>query len=42
MAGTDFVARELGPFHQDLITRHLERELRSYRVLRDVERETRP
>jgi DNA repair protein RecO (recombination protein O) len=29
----------LEPFHQKLITRHLEREVRSYRVLRDVVRE---
>jgi DNA repair protein RecO (recombination protein O) len=35
-------APELGPFHRDLITRHLERELRSYRVLENVARETRP
>lgn len=30
---------EIEPFHQKLITRHLEREVRSYRVLRDVARE---
>jgi DNA repair protein RecO (recombination protein O) len=28
----------LEPFHQDLIRRHLERDLRSYRVLQDVAR----
>ena len=31
-------AAGLGPFHQDLIRRHLERDLRSYRVLEDVAR----
>jgi DNA repair protein RecO (recombination protein O) len=32
-------AKTLEAFHQDLITRHLERALRSHRVLRDVARE---
>jgi len=31
-------ASTLGPFHQDLISRHLERDLRSHRVLRDSAR----
>jgi DNA repair protein RecO (recombination protein O) len=34
-------ASGLGPFHQALIGSHLERDLRSYRVLRDVAREVR-
>ena len=34
-------ARALESFHQDLITHHLERDLRSHRVLREVARETR-
>jgi DNA repair protein RecO (recombination protein O) len=34
-------AEALEPFHQDLITQHIERGLRSQRVLRDVARETR-
>ena len=34
------VAAALQGFHQSLITRHLERELRSFRVLRDVAAET--
>jgi DNA repair protein RecO (recombination protein O) len=33
-------AAALEPFHQDLIRRHLERELKSYRVLQDVARGT--
>jgi DNA repair protein RecO (recombination protein O) len=40
-AGLSASQVEAGPlegFHQGLITRHLERELRSYRVLRDVGR----
>jgi DNA repair protein RecO (recombination protein O) len=31
-------SRELAPFHRELVTRHLERELRSSRVIREVER----
>jgi len=34
-------AAPLEPFHQELISMHLERDLRSQRVLRDVARETR-
>ncbi len=37
LANSDLEAIE--SFHQKLITRHLEREVRSYRVLRDVARE---
>jgi hypothetical protein len=29
-------ASALEPFHRDLISRHLERDLRSHRVLRDA------
>ncbi len=32
----------LEAFHQDLIERHLERDLRSYRVLTDVARGRKP
>ncbi len=38
--GDSTAAATLQGFHQSLITRHLERELRSFRVLRDVATET--
>ncbi|MBI3932776.1 MAG: DNA repair protein RecO [Acidobacteria bacterium] len=41
MTGVPAEAAVLESFHQDLITNHLERALRSQRVMRDVARETR-